>query len=222
MLTFSKFFVAAFDNNNHDILLNNNQIVSPNNVSMSITDCSGFVNALLKKSYNLSSISNNWLGVPRPYASTYYRAIMSETYFKKITNINDANIGDFIVFRILPGTSKSDNTGHIMLINQQPILMRSQPPIITENHTLITNSRLENNTILPKTLQWTVNIIDQSSEHGPTDSRYPNKTGLGTGNFRIYTDHAGNLQGYSWSTQPNSKYIDHSVHPLVIGHLDII
>ncbi|XWV26819.1 hypothetical protein QJ857_gp0232 [Tupanvirus soda lake] len=169
---------------------------------VSITDCSGFVNALLRKAYNLPI---GWDHVNRAYASTYYRMINEQKYFYKITNINQALVGDFIVFKILPGTSKSDNTGHIMLINAKPIQIQPTNPFIKD------------------TIQWAVNIIDQSSAHGTNDTRYHKKiTGLGSGYLRMYTDFQGNLQGYSWSTDPKSIYIDKSVHPLVIGRFKLL
>lgn len=168
---------------------------------VSVTDCSGFINALLIKTHNLPT---NWLGVNRPYAVTYYRAIMAQKNFIRINNIYDTKIGDFIVFRILPGTSKSDNTGHIMLINDLPKKVLPSAPQISN------------------TIQWTVSIIDQSSSHGPNDTRYQNNTnGLGNGLLRIYSDMSGNLQGYTWSTSIHSQYIDKNVHPLVIGRLNI-
>ena len=172
---------------------------------VSITDCSGFINALLKKSYNLPPL---WAGVKRPYASTYYNLINEQKKFIKITNINNTKIGDFIVFKILVRKSKKDNTGHIMMINDIPNKIISVPPIIDN------------------TLQWQINIIDQSSSHGSLDSRYINQqnktTGLGTGFLRIYTNSLGELQGYAWSISPGSKYIDKTIHPLVIGRLNLL
>lgn len=172
-----------------------------NSQYVSVTDCSGFINALLKKVYDLPT---NWLGINRPYAITYYRAIDVQKNFIKIDNIYNTKIGDFIVFRILPGTSKSDNTGHIMLVNDMPKKIFSISPLITN------------------TIQWKINIIDQSSYHGTDDTRYNDiTTGLGSGFLRIYTDMTGNLQGYSWSMSVHSQYIDKNVHPLVIGRLNI-
>lgn len=168
----------------------------------SVTDCSGFINALIRKTYGLPI---NWLGKKRPYAATYYEMINLQNYFIKITNVWDAKVGDFIVFINLVKTSKNDNTGHIMIINKMPMQIKEKRPYI-------------NNTI-----QWIINIIDQSSNaHGRTDTRYTNKsTGLGNGNLRIYTDYSGNIQGYTWSTESYSQYIDKSMRPLVIGRLDI-
>ena len=173
----------------------------------SITDCSGFINALLEKSYNL--MPKDWSNNNRAYVSTYYKAINGEfttkpKYFTKITNIYDARIGDFIVFRILPGTSGTDNTGHIMIINAKPIR------IAPSNLSNPSNNNLH---------QWIINIIDQSSAHGKLDSRKNGSNGLGTGYLKIYTEVNGNLRGYSWSDSANSKYIDSKTRPLVIARL---
>lgn len=166
-----------------------------------ISDCSGFINALLRRSYNLKT---GWMGRERPYSSTYYNQIVNgENGFQNIKNINDANTGDFIVFRIPPGQSR--DTGHIMLINSPPKLMMNNQPIIAN------------------TLQWQVEIIDLTgTPHGHLDTRYANrKSGLGIGHFRIYTDTNGILQGYSWGPDNNSKYIDMSDRPVVIGRLNL-
>lgn len=160
---------------------------------VSITDCSGYVNALLDQSYRLPT---RWSGVMRPYASTYYRLITQQRFFTRINNIFNCQIGDFIVYRIFPGSSKTDNTGHIMMINQLPI------------------------EIAPN--RYSVNIIDQSSSHGRNDTRFNAKymTGLGSGYFSLYTDDSGNLIGYSWSAELKSKFINQNDRPLVIGRFN--
>ncbi len=171
---------------------------------ISITDCSGFVNALLSQSYQLpigwNPITHSY---KRLYAAGYYQMINEQKYFYKINNIKNVQIGDLISFRILPGTSPTKNSGHVMIINAIPQPIKSTYPLV-------------NNTI-----QWSVNIIDQSGAHGIDDTRYHDKytTGLGSGFLRIYTDHQGSLQGYSWSTQTNSKYMDQTFRPIVIGRI---
>ena len=173
-----------------------------NNGYISITDCSGYINALLKKAYKLSI---GWPIIKRPYTSTYYDFIQGQKNFTKITNINQALIGDFIVFKIPPHTSKNNNTGHIMLINNLPINIVDISPLISN------------------TKQWIVNIIDQSSAHGNNDSRYnSNSTGLGTGYLRIYTGNNDILNGYAWSTKPDSMYYSKLIHPLIIGRLSLV
>ena len=62
------------------------------------------------------------------------------------------------------------------------------------------------------TVQWIVLIIDQSKNHGEMDTRFESNgvttTGLGSEILRIYTTPYGSLQGYTWSTEETSKYID--------------
>ena len=53
-----------------------------------ITDCSGLVNALIKKAYSVS-----FLNVLRPYASTYYHAILNQNHFIYIKQIQQALAG---------------------------------------------------------------------------------------------------------------------------------
>lgn len=176
----------------------NGPVIWGNPKWMSITDCSGFVNALLEKSYHLPI---GWTGLKRPYASTYYEMINEQINFIKINDLKNVSIGDFIAIRFPPHTSMSDDTGHIMMINDLP-------------------KKISNHPFIPNTQQWSINIIDQSSAHGSNDTRYANKsTGLGSGNFRIYTNESGNFQGYCWSTDSGSKYIDQNIHPFVIGRL---
>jgi hypothetical protein len=172
---------------------------------ISITDCSGFVNALLKQSYQLPLDWHPKMhSVKRMNALGYYQMINDGFFFNKINNIKNAKIGDFISFRILPGTSITKNSGHVMLINGLPIPIKSSEPYIKD------------------TIQWIVNIIDQSGAHGPNDTRHlDNTTGLGSGYLRLYTNHQGILTGYTWSTQPISKYMDQNFRPIVIGRLKI-
>ncbi|AVL95082.1 hypothetical protein ma695 [Moumouvirus australiensis] len=191
-------------------------------IYLSITDCSGFINALLKKSYGIPNLEfEEWFGVKRPYASTYYKIINRQNGFTKINNIKDARVGDFIVTRFPPGTSKGDDTGHIMMINNDPEHIYSH----LENNSGY-NPRNPNNKNSAPANQWRVNIIDQTaSPHGKYDTRYIDGeekiTGLGSGYIKIYTDPLGRIQGYSWSLSNKSKYIDKSVHPILIGRLDI-
>lgn len=177
---------------------------------ISITDCSGYINALLQQSYNLPI---GWSGSIRPYASTYYRLINNQTRFDKfgkfdsINNINNVQIGDLIVFKNLHRTPQNDNTGHIMIVNSLPISVNSMDPIDPIQP------------IIPNTYQWIIQIIDQSSAHGTNDTRYNGKynNGLGRGYFRIYVDGGGKYMGYTWSSEKISKYINHTDRPIVIG-----
>jgi hypothetical protein len=44
--------------------------------------------------------------------------------------------------------------------------------------------------------------------------------GVGQGVLRVYTDLNGEVVGYSWSTSPNSSFLDQSENHLVIGRLN--
>lgn len=165
----------------------------------SITDCSGFINALLEKAYYLP---NNWLGTPRPYASTYYQAIEEGKFFIAVPNIKDVKVGDFIALKY---PKEMDNTGHIAVINDIP-MYKSTPtaPIVNGTN------------------QWLVEIIDQSTGHSQyNDTRFNNQAGLGIGYMRIYTNLIGEIIGYTWSNHPNSKFITPEERGIIIGRLNL-
>ena len=83
---------------------------------MSKADCSGFINRLIQKSYNLTDDDfKRWFGRARPYASTYYKIINQGIGFQKITNIHDTNNGDFIVLWFPPDVRIGDNTGSLKI-----------------------------------------------------------------------------------------------------------
>ena len=164
------------------------------NTYTSITDCSGFINSLLKQSYGLNNEQfRTIMGVNRPYAKTYYDAIINDNSFINVASVKNYNIGDFITLRYLD-SAKGKNTGHIMLINELPIMAKPN--------------------------EYHIKIIDQSGAHGSNDTRYPDKTGLGSGIFRIYTDNNGIPTGYSWSTSSKSKYISVSLRPIATGRFN--
>lgn len=178
------------------------------NLYLSVTDCSGFVNELIKKSYHLTNNDlEKWFGRYRPYASTYYKTIKLQRGFIKITNINKTNIGDFLVFYFPIHTRiDDDNTGHIMMVNRKPIQIIPTSPNVE------------------KTKQWAVYVIDQTSTpHGTDDTRYISRnqktTGLGSGYIRIYTNQKGEIVGYTWSLDVDSKFVSITKHPVIIGRI---
>ena len=93
-----------------------------------------------------------------------------------------------------PDSNKGQNTGHIMLINDIPIMVSPN--------------------------EYHVKIIDQSGAHGNNDTRYPDKTGIGSGIFRIYTDNNTEPIAYTWSTSSDSKYVPVSIHPIATGRFN--
>jgi len=152
------------------------------------TDCSGFINALIAKSFNWKDDDfKAQFGYRRMFAYHYYDAISSGNHFQQVKNINDILPGDIIALKYADRSEHEDNTGHVMLIISRPRPHR--PSKILE----------------PNTLQYEVEIIDCSkSPHGKSDTRFTGDgqeySGLGKGLFRLYTDGSGNIVAYSWST----------------------
>jgi hypothetical protein len=170
------------------------------------TDCSGFVTALLTRSYGFTPESfEQWLGNRRPLAKTYHEAIINQRGFKLIRSIAEVEPGDIIAVRYPGGTV---NTGHIMIVSD------------------ILRERKASRPKIKGTGQWEIAVIDSSeSGHGNTDTRYRENgtygAGAGEGILRLYTDRKGRITGYTWSTYGNSEYYDQTVRPLVIGRLDL-
>jgi hypothetical protein len=168
------------------------------------TDCSGLVDALFAHTYGYTPQDfQKWTGKKRAKASSYYRTISNNYGFTNITNINDVLPGDLISFKLPPG---SKNFGHVMLVDEKPKALQSSPPLI------------------PDTTQWDVTIIDCTGHgHGLQDTRYLGNgkyhSGIGRGELRLYTNSAGLVVGFAWSTQPKAKFYDQVTRPIVIGRL---
>src|SRR5436853_5356390 len=104
------------------------------------TDCSGFLNALVERSYGLTPNDfERWLGKRRPLASEYHDAIVQSHRFLLITRASKVRPGDVIAIRYPPGTN--ENTGHIMIVESVPVRRNNSKP------------EIEN------TQQWEVSVI---------------------------------------------------------------
>ena len=171
------------------------------------TDCSGFIDALLGQAYGFDKDQlKQWFGSSRPTARRYHDAIDEGNGFKKIEHVQDIQPGDLLAVKYFNNKS---NTGHVMLVAARPERMAAKEPL------------------LPGTAQWSVTVIDSSeSGHGPTDTRHKKGTdgkdhdGLGEGVLRIYSDAAGSVTGFAWSTLASSKFKEPTDEHLVIGRLD--
>jgi len=172
----------------------------------SYADCSGFVDELLKKSYGYDAADfKKWFDSHRPSAKRYHDAIAAQTGFKEITRFNDVRPGDFLAVKYL---RRTDNTGHIMLVESAPRRMTAKKPIVAG------------------TEQWEVPVIDSSmTGHGVTDTRHKqgdggrDHDGLGRGVLRVYTDAQGAIVGFSWSTEAISKFEEPDSEHLLVGRL---
>jgi len=172
--------------------------------TISRTDCSGLVNAVLQRSYGWGPEQfRRWLGRARPVASSYHDAIDTERGFRRIAAVGEIQPGDLIAIRYPDG---SPNSGHIMVVAGAPQAHVASAPAVAG------------------TAQWTVEVIDSSqSGHGNADNRYLGnhrfRAGIGHGRLRLYADGAGRITGYSWSTQANSEYYTPDQRHLVVGRL---
>ncbi len=168
------------------------------------TDCSGFIDALIKRTYELNDAQlKDWLKAKRPVAKNYHEIISAQNGFQKIAALKDALPGDLLAIQYPAG---GKNTGHMMLVVDAPRKREASPPLVE------------------KTTQWEVGIIDVSeSGHGTTDSRHnadkTSRAGLGKGVLRVYTDPSGAVAGYAWSTLKSSKFEEQAAHDMVIGRI---
>jgi hypothetical protein len=168
------------------------------------TDCSGFLDALLERAYGLTRDDfKKWTGRARPLANTYHAVIEQGKGFIKIASVKEVRPGDILAVRYPTG---AEDTGHVMLVNSAPSRRTATPPVQTG------------------TEQWEVKVIDCSrSGHGKTDTRHQSdgsfSGGVGEGTFRLYSDKAGTIVGYTWSTVAKSDYRSQQDRPVAVGRL---
>jgi hypothetical protein len=168
------------------------------------TDCSDFLALLFEHSYGITTEQlKKWTGHERPYAHHWHDGIAASKGFTQIGKLADAKVGDVLAVKFPPG---SNDTGHIMLIDQPPESIPAKPPII------------------PGTFQWNVMVIDSTKSPHSSDTRSHEDgskgQGVGRGVVRIYTDSAGAVAGYCWSDASRSKFESQSEHDMVIGRLE--
>jgi len=169
-------------------------------------DCSGFIDALLIRSYGYNKEDfKSWFGKSRPTAANYHDAIVTQKGFSRIERPQDVREGDFLAVKYLV---LKENTGHVMLAAGAAKRMDAQQPVIAG------------------TIQWELKVIDSSeSGHGITDTRHhkgennKDHTGLGAGVLRIYSHDNGQIAGWSWSTLKVSEFKQPKDEHLVIGRL---
>jgi cell wall-associated NlpC family hydrolase len=169
-------------------------------------DCSGFVQALLTRSYGYSpSDYQKWFGVKRPLAAHYHDTIAKENGFALVTHVRAIQPGDILAIKYA-ALAADKSTGHVMLVLEPPKPMAAKKPFIDG------------------TEQWTVSILDSTkSPHGRDDTRMSDNgtkgDGVGRGDLRLYADHRGDIDGYAWSTSTASTFRQRATHSLVVGRL---
>lgn len=206
-----KHLAAARDLLAHLDLKNTNYEHGAGNVTFSgtresHTDCSGFVDALLRHCYSYDeSAFKQWFGSRRPTAARYHDAIEAETGFTRVRYVRDLRPGDLLAVKYL---MNKENTGHVMLASGLPRRMEAKKPFVDG------------------TEQWEVAVIDSSqSGHGTQDTRHKkghdgkDHDGLGEGRLRLYTEREGGVVGFTWSTLNASAFKEPKDEHLVMGRL---
>lgn len=172
-----------------------------------ITDCSGFVSTVLECSGSkvLSEMRDKLkFKNSHPRTSAFYEAIQKEIGFKRVVRVSDISPGDIVTINYL-NSPKASVMGHIMIIDSVPARMNSKPPVISN------------------TEQWEVEILDSAEgPHGTEDTRYSgflrtNRSGIGRGKIRLYTDKQGLIVGYAKSTEVTASFVPVEKSPIEIG-----
>lgn len=175
-------------------------------VCESHTDCSGFIDALLTRSYGYDADAfKRWFDSRRPSARRYHDAIAEQRGFVEIKSVASLLPGDLLAIKYLV---QKENTGHVMLVADAPRRITPKEPLVAGSE------------------QWQVAVIDSShTGHGSTDTRHKkgadgkDHDGLGQGVFRIYSNGRGEVIGFAWSTLNASKFQQPQEEHLVIGRL---
>ena len=70
--------------------------------SVCFADCSGFINALMFRSYGYSREDlRKWFGKSRPTANLYHDAIVALNGFVRVAQFQDVRAGDFLAVKSL-------------------------------------------------------------------------------------------------------------------------
>ena len=170
------------------------------------TDCSGFIDHLLMHvdGYKPEDFKR-WFGKDRPKAKHYHDTIAEGKGFSRLMSVAELKTGDLIAIKYL---TRTDNTGHIMLVAEAPQRMNATPPFVNG------------------TTQWSAAVIDSSGAgHGPLDTRHKrgvdgrDHDGLGRGVFRLYTNPQDEVIGFAWSTANASSFVAPKDEHVVLGRL---
>ncbi|HKD37195.1 MAG TPA: hypothetical protein VKB78_10350, partial [Pirellulales bacterium] len=94
------------------------------------TDCSGLLDAVLKRAYGLSSAQlSDWLDAKRPLAKHYHSTILAERGFKRVSTLPEVRPGDILAIDY-PAGSKGNNTGHVMIVAGMPRERKASEPVV--------------------------------------------------------------------------------------------
>lgn len=159
-------------------------------------DCSGFVSYALERSVPDGLATIQGASPKHPDAAQFeifFASLAKQPAgrWRSVARALDLGPGDVVAW-IEPTSIVTSNTGHIVIVRA------------ASAHPTIQNAIL-------------LKVIDSTeSPHGPTDSRAPGGSGLGTGTLVLRADADGTPTGYQWSDQGTSKVY---VTPVAMGRM---
>ncbi|HEY5311674.1 MAG TPA: hypothetical protein VIK18_04120 [Pirellulales bacterium] len=156
-------------------------------------DCSGFVATVLAavSPQHVAVIPLRKAGRKRPLAEDFYAAFAAAEQgriagWRAIGQVSDARPGDVIAWW-KEEHKKGENTGHVMIVAESPVLERPG--------------------------QWRIRILDSTATPHGSDTRPKGTTGLGSGIIWLDTDPGGRILGYHWKSAGGKL----NAHPVAIG-----
>ncbi|HEX3658661.1 MAG TPA: hypothetical protein VHV55_22910 [Pirellulales bacterium] len=156
-------------------------------------DCSGFVATVLAavSPEHVAVIPLRKAGRKRPLAEDFYAAFASTEQgrivgWQAVGQVQDARPGDVLAWW-KEEHKKGENTGHVMIIADSPVLERPG--------------------------QWRIRILDSTATPHASDTRPKGTTGLGSGIIWLDTDSRGRILGYHWRSATGKL----NEHPVAIG-----
>jgi hypothetical protein len=186
------------------------------------TDCSGFVADMFRRAggdvlAQLKTLKPR----SRPLTPDFHASIQGQEAFRKITQVQDMQIGDVAVWQYL-NAAGHQLPGHILFIDSVPVKIEPRNPIV---------EGLD---------QYEFALIDASQEaKSRDDTRYvsdpglraanrakgkergtmasPNHKGVGRGHMRFYADREGNIKGAAFGFSPAKFHANGADWDIVVG-----
>lgn len=155
-------------------------------------DCSGFVAAVLAEvsPQHLAVIPLRKAGRKRPLAEDFYAAFAAADQGRiagwQAVQVHLARPGDVIAWW-KEEHKKGENTGHVMIIAESPVL--EEPG------------------------KWRIRILDSTATPHASDTRPAGATGLGSGVIWLDVGSDGRILGYHWKSAKGKL----NEHPVAIG-----
>jgi hypothetical protein len=147
-------------------------------------DCSGFLNYSLKRVLLEAYSELPRFTSKRPLAQDYHVLFSSQTqnsiYWERILKATQLKAGDIIAW-LRPQDNDSNNTGHVMLVRNEPMVYPDQ-----SNELLVT-------------------VIDSTGSPHAQDTRHMGQTGLGSGIIGIIMNSNSEPIAYHWRGEKSRK-----------------